>query len=74
MQRVVKTYDLIPDGVHIIVEWDRMAVGTSIFVPCINTTKAVQDIKRITAERGWDIELRVCFEKGLQGVRVWRNL
>ncbi len=74
MRGIVLTYDLIPDGVKIVVAWENMGVGTSIFVPCINTTRAVKEVKQITAEKGWGIETRVCEENGMQGVRIWRNV
>lgn len=74
MRGIVRTYDLIPDGVRIVVAWEDMGVGTSIFIPCINTTQAVKEVKQITAERGWGVETRVCNENGLHGVRIWRNV
>ena len=71
---VLRTYDLSPDGVQVIVRWDRMSVGTSIFVPCINTPEAVRQAKKITGGKGWRIETRVRIEDGRLGVRIWRVL
>ena len=68
-----KLNDLCPDGVRVVVDWGSMVVGSSIFVPCINTKKATQEIKSLVNEKDWKIESRVCIEDGLLGVRVWRT-
>ena len=44
---VLKTYDLNPDGVHIVVNWDSMGINASVFILCINTVEATKQIKRI---------------------------
>jgi ABC-type histidine transport system ATPase subunit len=71
---VLRTYDLCPDGVQVIVDWGSMSVGTSIFVPCINTPEATRQAKAITAKKDWRIETRVRIEGGKLGVRIWRVL
>jgi len=69
----LKLYDVNPDGVRIVVDWGAMVVGSSIFIPCINTNKALQQVKRICIEElGWEIVVKVVIEKPLSGVRVWR--
>ena len=59
---VLRTYDLSPDGVQIIINWGCMVVGSSIFVPCINTPEAIRQAKAITKQKGWRIETRVRVE------------
>lgn len=71
---VLRTYDLAPDGIRLVVEWDGMVVGASIFVPCINTKKAIYQAKRITTEKGWGITGKTRIEGGKLGVRIWRVL
>jgi hypothetical protein len=69
----LRTYDLNPDGVRIVVDWSSMVVGSSVFVPCINTDKALQQIKRICVDdMEWDIRARSGLEGNFSGVRVWR--
>ena len=69
----LKLYDVNPDGVRIVVDWGAMVVGSSIFIPCINTNKALQQVKRICVEElRWEIVAKVVIEKPLSGVRVWR--
>ena len=72
---VVKLDDLNPDGVHIVVKWEDMVVGSSVFIPCINTDKAIQQLKTICFNRkGWDIRAKGVIENPHVGVRVWRIL
>jgi hypothetical protein len=69
----LKTHDLNPDGVRIVVDWGAMVVGSSIFVPCIDTDKALTQIKRICVdEMGWDVIAKAVISGSHTGVRVWR--
>tara|TARA_Y100001937_G_scaffold24191_1_gene34785 strand:+ start:11 stop:232 length:222 start_codon:yes stop_codon:yes gene_type:complete len=71
---VTKTDDLHPDGVRIVIDWPSMVVGSSIFVPCINTLKAKAQVKDIIAGFGWGCTSKVVIYNGKLGVRVWRTL
>jgi hypothetical protein len=71
---ILRTYDLNPDGVRIVVKWHEVQVGMSIFIPCINTNKAMEQVKKITAKWSWDVEVRVGAAGDRWGVRVWRIL
>ena len=44
---VLKLHDINPDGLRIVVDWGAMVVGSSIFIPCVNTTEAIQQVKKI---------------------------
>jgi hypothetical protein len=72
--KILRTYEIAPDGVRITINWDNMHIGTSIFVPCINTEAAIQEVTKICTEKGWDIESRLRVEGGCLGVRFWRKL
>ena len=70
----VLTLDQIaPDGLLIVVDWDAMQVGSSVFVPCIDTTEALKQVGGIFDRRGWAMRVRIAPEKGIWGVRVWRR-
>jgi len=56
------------------VEWADMAVGTSIFIPCIDTTKAKGQLKTVFKAKKWEHSMDIRVESGLLGVRVWRTL
>ena len=74
----IKTIDLAatiaPDKVPIHIAWEKFTVGSSVFVPCINTTKAVNQIKQITDPSDMQIKWSVRSEGGKWGVRIWRTL
>lgn len=72
--KVLKTYDLSPDGVAIEVNWDRMVIGASIFVPCIDTEEAVKQVLSVAKQRQWTIEHRLRIEDAKLGVRFWRTM
>ena len=69
---MLKTDDLDPDGVRIVVNWENMIVNASIFIPCINIEKAKNQIYKITKKRNWEITIRATIENNKFGLRVWR--
>ena len=69
---VVRTFDLCPDGIRIVVPWDSIGVGMSVFVPCLNAPKAIEEFEKIASSRGWYIDARIGISKGKYGVRIWR--
>jgi len=64
--------DISPDGVRIVIDWSKFVPGTSIFIPTINTDKAVEHVRKAGRLNKNEIEKRVCIENGKYGVRVWR--
>jgi hypothetical protein len=70
---IFKLDELHPDGVRIQVPWDRMVIGASIFIPCIDTNKAIKQVNRIFKSKEWSVEHRVKVERGKLGVRIWRT-
>jgi hypothetical protein len=73
-QSMLKIDDLNPDGVKIVVNWDNMVIGASVFVPCVNTDKTLKQVKEIFKNKSWTGEFRVRTENEKLGVRVWRTL
>ena len=72
---VLKLHDINPDGLRIVVDWGAMVVGSSIFIPCVNTTEAIQQVKKIcVVDMGWDIEVRTVVKTPYLGIHVWRTL
>ena len=72
-QGILRTYDLNPDGVRVVINWEKMVVNASIFIPCINIEEALSQIKLITAEKGWGVETKILIEDEKLGLRVWRT-
>jgi hypothetical protein len=51
-----------------------MHVGTSIFIPCINTEEAKKQVKNVLIERSWEFLSKVRIENNYLGLRVWRTM
>ena len=73
-QAVLKTDDLNPDGVRVIVEWDELVAGASVFIPCINTEEAMRQAAKITVKKDYKTEARVVIENDILGIRIWRMM
>tara|TARA_B100000131_G_scaffold302365_2_gene325437 strand:- start:457 stop:690 length:234 start_codon:yes stop_codon:yes gene_type:complete len=71
---ILRTDDLYPDGVKITVDWADMIVGSSIFIPCVDTTTAKNQVKAVFKGKKWDYIMDIRAESGILGVRVWRTL
>lgn len=68
----IRFSDLSPDGVRIVVDWDRFLTGTSVFIPCINTKEAKVQVLEVTKLEKHEVVSRVAVENGRYGVRIWR--
>ena len=73
-QGILKSDDLNPDGVRIVVNWGSMVIGSSVFILCVNVQEAVKQIKNVAKTKGWDVETHVRVENNKLGVRIWRIL
>ena len=73
-QGILKSDDLNPDGVRIVVNWDNMVTSSSVFIPCVDAQEAIRQIKNIVKTKGWDVETHVRVENNKLGVRIWRIL
>ena len=71
MTRLMVT-DLSPDGVRVVIDWSKFVPGSSVFIPCVNTVKALEHFVEAGGVRRGDIAHRVRVEDGKYGVRVWR--
>ena len=56
------------------VRWEEFIIGSSFFVPCIDSHRFAQDINFFAAERGMKVKTSARVENGRWGVRVWRIL
>lgn len=70
---VLKLDDVGPDGVRFIVDWDRVCVADSVFIPCLNVTLADKQVRAIFARRHWEIRVAVRTENNILGLRIWRT-
>jgi hypothetical protein len=74
MNTVPKIDDLHPDGVRVEVAWDKMQVGMSVFLPCINTEEAKKQVDKIADAKGWKLQTQARIEDERFGLRIWRVL
>ena len=65
---------LNPDGVEIQIPWNKLEVGSSVFIPCINNKKASRAALKIARELKITIKHSVVIEKEKLGIRIWRTL
>ena len=70
---MLKVHDLDPDGVRIVVNWDKMQVNASVFILCVNVNNAKKQAKNVTELKGWKIVTRVVVEDNKLGLRVGRT-
>lgn len=73
-QGILKSDDLNPDGVRIVVNWDNMVTSSSVFILCVDVQEAVRQIKNIAKTKSWDVKTQVRVENNKLGVRIWRIL
>ena len=66
--------DLAPDGICITVNWDKMVIGASIFVPCINTQRAKEQVVKLCKGRRWQATIKIVIENDKLGIRIWRTI
>jgi len=69
---ILKKNDLNPDGVRIIVNWDNMVAGSSVFILSVNIQEALTQIKGVMNDKGWKYQMQIRVEDEKLGVRVWR--
>ena len=61
-----------PDGVPVVIEWDKLDVGTSVFIPAINLTKLASQVQDIARRKRMIVKGFPRIEAGKYGMRVWR--
>lgn len=64
---------IAPDGAPLTVFTEGFVPGASVFIPCINTERAVQQWLSLTRLESRDITARVQIENGFYGIRIWRK-
>lgn len=73
-QEILKNFDLDPDCVRVEVNWDKMVINASVFIPCVNTQKATQQAKKIAEKKNWEFKIHIRIEDNKLGIRIWRLL
>jgi hypothetical protein len=63
---------MLTNGTDYQIDWPEFKVGTSIFIPAIDTKAAVIAIKKESKRLEFEYVHKIVIEDGVQGVRVWR--
>ena len=50
---ILKIDDIAPDGARIVIDWDNMGIGYSIFIPCLESEQALKQVKVVTDRKGF---------------------
>ena len=59
-------------GLDFRVNWKNFVVGSSFFIPCLDTEEAEAQVLRTVKRLRFTVKTQIVVEKGLQGLRVWR--
>jgi hypothetical protein len=83
----MKLDDLNPDGLRVTINWEGMDVGSSFFLPCINTEKGMKQLNSVAKMKAcmkqlnsvakmkaWEFDMQICIENKKLGLRVWRTV
>lgn len=54
------------------INWKKFKAGTSFFIPCLDDTKAKEEITKVTDRLNINIFMKICVESGIKGLRVWK--
>jgi hypothetical protein len=73
MRLTAISQDIDPDGVALRIKWERLVLGGSVFIPCINSEECEKQIKKITNKLGFRIRIKRRIENKKCGIRIWRN-
>jgi hypothetical protein len=69
---VLRIDDVGPDGIRMVVDWEQMDVGDSIFIPCVNVKQAQKQVRAIFHRRAWGLRIKISVETHILGLRIWR--
>ena len=63
---------MIVERVSYEVEWKVFKRGYSVFIPCLDPTKAKKEILATTKRLKFKIVTKVVIEDNVRGMRLWR--
>ena len=69
----IRTTEIAPDGVRILIPWGDILLGESIFIPCIRVDKCQRQVDSAADQFAMTFVGRVRIENGMLGLRLWRT-
>lgn len=61
------------EGVPVIIEWHKFAVGSSFYIPAIRRQELAEQVVESAKVRGMKVRYRFTLEGTTMGVRFWRT-
>jgi len=68
------TQKINPDGLPINIKWELFVVGASMFIPAVNVTRLLRQVRAAARERKMKVHHIERIENGKLGARFWRVL
>jgi len=65
-------YIIEAEGQKHYIEWSKFKVGSSFFIPCLESEELRKEIKRKARQAHVGIKMKLQTENKIQGLRVWR--
>lgn len=60
------------EGVNYEIDWRKFKRGTSIFFPCLDSTRAKEEIYPVLKRLRIKTVAKISIEGGVRGLRLWR--
>ena len=60
------------EGIPVIIEWHKMVLGSSFFIPALDTEPLKQQILDLAVQRGIRLRCKETVENEKIGIRFWR--
>ena len=54
------------------INWRLFTAGTSFFIPCLDCTKAKEEVATVTKRLKINVICKISIEENIKGLRVWK--
>lgn len=61
------------EGIPVVIEWHKMRLGTSFFIPALDTEPLIKQVVSDGKQRGIKLVHKEVIENGRIGIRFWRK-
>lgn len=65
-------HEINPDGLPISIEWRKFVVGSSMFIPAVNVSRLIRQMRSGARAYGMQLHHMERIENGKLGARFWR--
>lgn len=60
------------EGIPVVIEWHKMRLGTSFFIPALDTEPLIEQVLSEAKQRKLKLVHKEVVENGKIGIRFWR--